>query len=362
MNWYYADGNQKKGPFSESEFKELLKKRVINLDTLVWREGLDGWVPLSRFVKKNKPAEVRAEEPLRMEKMQCSECGSFFPRDQLVPIENKLVCASCKPIVIQKLKEGVNESQAKMTDAPLTLDEGYRTFIGNNADKYIMHFNQFNLNGIDKFSFTWHWPAFFVPVWWMVYRKLYLWALLSFLLSFVFLFIPCVGPILQLLFFALIANYLYYKHVRQKIAAINQSPMSNITRRLELTRAGGVNLGVAIVVSILLFFVIAGILASIAIPQFYMYRNRAYNAIAYNTLNQAISAQEAYFIDNGKYTDSIEELSTQKYGCTIPKGVVLKIIYADDKRYIMESVHEKGNKKYVINRLEEKIKELPKGT
>jgi len=39
----------------------------------------------------------------------CHECGKEFNNEELVQIENILVCAECKPILIQKIMEGQSE-------------------------------------------------------------------------------------------------------------------------------------------------------------------------------------------------------------------------------------------------------------
>ncbi|MCL1530392.1 pilin [Xanthomonas nasturtii] len=47
-SWYYADGNRHRhGPVAEDALLGLYRDRLIALDTLVWREGLDHWLPLS---------------------------------------------------------------------------------------------------------------------------------------------------------------------------------------------------------------------------------------------------------------------------------------------------------------------------
>lgn len=52
MNWYYAVGGQRHGPFARDEFIRLIGTGVITDATLVWREGLPEWRPF---------AEVKAE-------------------------------------------------------------------------------------------------------------------------------------------------------------------------------------------------------------------------------------------------------------------------------------------------------------
>ena len=47
-SWYYAEGNrQRRGPVTDAALLGLYRDRQIALDTLVWREGLDRWLPLS---------------------------------------------------------------------------------------------------------------------------------------------------------------------------------------------------------------------------------------------------------------------------------------------------------------------------
>src|SRR5947207_2110076 len=48
MNWYYAEGDQQRGPVSENDLDNLFKTGVVQADTLVWREGMAGWEPYAR--------------------------------------------------------------------------------------------------------------------------------------------------------------------------------------------------------------------------------------------------------------------------------------------------------------------------
>ena len=43
MNWYYAVGQDQKGPVTEEQLQALVKDGVVTGDTLVWREGLANW-------------------------------------------------------------------------------------------------------------------------------------------------------------------------------------------------------------------------------------------------------------------------------------------------------------------------------
>ncbi|MBF9043127.1 DUF805 domain-containing protein [Rhodobacterales bacterium HKCCE4037] len=42
-SWYHADGDERLGPVEASEIERLIGTGHITRDTLVWRDGLDGW-------------------------------------------------------------------------------------------------------------------------------------------------------------------------------------------------------------------------------------------------------------------------------------------------------------------------------
>ena len=50
--WYYVLENEKKGPVTEMQLKGLVRDGSINRNTLIWREGYNGWL-------KVKDSEVR---------------------------------------------------------------------------------------------------------------------------------------------------------------------------------------------------------------------------------------------------------------------------------------------------------------
>jgi hypothetical protein len=45
--WFYARGQERLGPVPAETIRQLLQARVIAADTLVWREGMADWQPLS---------------------------------------------------------------------------------------------------------------------------------------------------------------------------------------------------------------------------------------------------------------------------------------------------------------------------
>lgn len=103
MSWFYADGTQQIGPVTETDWNTLIGSGKIKPETLVWREGMPTWAPYSTVA-----STVAEGAPAVVSQVRCSECGNSFPPDQVIRIDNNWVCAGCKPMVVQKMKEGVH--------------------------------------------------------------------------------------------------------------------------------------------------------------------------------------------------------------------------------------------------------------
>lgn len=104
MKWYYAVDNEQKGPFSEQEFQQLHAQGVINVQTLVWCEGLAAWQPYGTT------ALVPAGVPVALGGVTCAECGQTFPPTEVIPLAGRMYCATCKPVALQRLQEGLPAS------------------------------------------------------------------------------------------------------------------------------------------------------------------------------------------------------------------------------------------------------------
>jgi hypothetical protein len=139
-------------------------------------------------------------------------------------------------------------------------EEELSAFIGRNAQKYLLKFRKFSADGFDRFSATWHWPAFLVGFWWLLYRKMYLWALGYFIL----LIIPYVN-IAAWITLAVSGNYLYYRHAKSEIERVKTLQPSGDILKI-LSGLGGVNKWVpvaGIIVSVASFFMfLLGLLLS----------------------------------------------------------------------------------------------------
>jgi uncharacterized RDD family membrane protein YckC len=101
MYWYYLENGQQRGPLSEEEFEDSVRSGKITQDTLVWNEGMTGWKPFG-----TEKSGGSAQPPVIIRRHECIECGRSFSEDDLIRYGESWVCASCKPLFLQKLKEG----------------------------------------------------------------------------------------------------------------------------------------------------------------------------------------------------------------------------------------------------------------
>jgi uncharacterized RDD family membrane protein YckC len=139
MDWYYSDGQQQFGPVTQGEFDTLVASGRIGANTLVWRAGMANW---AAFATVQPPAPVVAPQPIapiaaapfpaaspqqpqwqqpaqpqwpqqpqqaqpqQPQARFCTNCGRPFAPGDLLQIGNATVCASCKDVMMQRLREG----------------------------------------------------------------------------------------------------------------------------------------------------------------------------------------------------------------------------------------------------------------
>lgn len=163
MVWYYVKDGARQGPIEEAEFNNLVHREEIRGNTLVWSEGMAEWKPYSAVAPAPSPAPVTspaapetrvpenrvpttAEMPAQsvvspatsdvempaqqaytpaasveaepataavastgaavaVPTLYCSQCGRPYPSDELVRFGTATVCANCKDIYAQRLRE-----------------------------------------------------------------------------------------------------------------------------------------------------------------------------------------------------------------------------------------------------------------
>ena len=101
MDWYYAKDDQQLGPIDQAQFDALVSEGAIGLSTLVWHQDLADWQPYGEVATQASPAPAAAG------RASCAECGRSFPVDEMVSYSGSYVCAECKPIFFQRVREGV---------------------------------------------------------------------------------------------------------------------------------------------------------------------------------------------------------------------------------------------------------------
>jgi len=98
--WYYAEGQNQIGPFSDHEFGALAAEGKILASTLVWNEGMAEWQTYGEV-------SLVAAGALGGAQVACTMCNRIVPPDEAIEYQGTYVCAECKPEFVQRLKEGV---------------------------------------------------------------------------------------------------------------------------------------------------------------------------------------------------------------------------------------------------------------
>ena len=112
--WYYLEEGQQRGPVMEADLAALHKDGKVTSETLVWREGMATWQALREAnpALVGMPAAAASQSPgappAILGQVMCSQCGGMFPASDVIRYGTSSVCAACKPIFLQKLKEGAS--------------------------------------------------------------------------------------------------------------------------------------------------------------------------------------------------------------------------------------------------------------
>lgn len=139
--------------------------------------------------------------------------------------------------------------------------EDIQAFVGPNAHYYLQQFSRFTRTGTERFRLTWNWSCFGFTFIWMLYRKMYVQSLITF----VVFCLPGVNLFMHVIA-GVVGNYLYYRHVGSKITEIRATRTPE-TINAALQEAGGVHrwaILVAIIVGILLALLFAVFFAGIS--------------------------------------------------------------------------------------------------
>ncbi len=96
-NWYYALDNQKNGPVSAAEIRNLLEQGSLSAETLVWTNEMTDWLPASN---------VPALSDSVVETGTCAVTGKNMRAADMLNYGDKLIDPTQKDIFVQQLREG----------------------------------------------------------------------------------------------------------------------------------------------------------------------------------------------------------------------------------------------------------------
>jgi len=205
-----------------------------------------------------------------------------------------------------------NATGASRTDddsGVLTEEEAWAAVVGESkADYYLPRFDR----AASGQSASWHWPAFFVTWWWMLYRKMWIPALIYFFAPSIVMgalgaVIPSAGALLGwlavLIVPAIFANRWYYGHCTNKIAQVRARGGSKEQLIARLEAVGGTS-NAALIVLLVLIIPIIGILAAVALPAYQTYTVKAKVVDAMPVANDVAAAVGKQFEQTGALPSS----------------------------------------------------------
>lgn len=101
MEWFYAEGKERRGPVADTQFRQLIDAGKIGPETLVWKQGMADWQPM-----RTLPAATTAAAPLLPGHQRCIILGREFPQSQMIQTEHGWVSGEAKDTYYQSLREG----------------------------------------------------------------------------------------------------------------------------------------------------------------------------------------------------------------------------------------------------------------
>ena len=203
----------------------------------------------------------------------CSECGQKNSG-------TSSFCSKCgnklHKTVLEKSSYTTNNGSASYTtnNDSVRYDDmdDINLFVQKNQMFYQEKFDRIIKTGDKK---TWNWAAFFLSIYWMLYRKMYLQAGGLFLLNFLVGCIPYIGWLLNIgiwIGVGMYSNSLYLDHIRKKLAEINM--INSNDKEFMIMKKGGTNLVLPIAIAVggfVIAFILIILFASVMGSMLYYY-------------------------------------------------------------------------------------------
>lgn len=104
--WYAGIRGEKVGPLSAGELRDRLASGEIGEDTLLWREGMADWIPLSQAgdLAPHPAAALLGSSETAL--VRCAVSGEFRPASAMLPYGDAWIAPEHKDLFLQGLLEG----------------------------------------------------------------------------------------------------------------------------------------------------------------------------------------------------------------------------------------------------------------
>ncbi len=284
--------------------------------------------------------------------MFCDKCGAENA-------DKSRFCASCGAPLSAGNRQASSEGAPNPTSSNKeNIQEYYEAAVGyKNTDYYLSKFTRFDTEGS---GVSWNWPAFFISFYWLLYRKMWVWALLYFLLPIPLAIIEAVlSPVSEaavgvvylvylisiFVVFPMYANAIYHRHVKTKIQKAENYSTDREKRLRILTAEGGTSGIALIIILIFVFIAIIGILAAIAIPAYQDYTLRARVAEGLTIGEEYKRKVEAYASQHNQWPSSNADIglaqqidSANVTSVSVDENGALLITYANGPQLNGKSV------------------------
>ncbi|MDO4794717.1 MAG: GYF domain-containing protein [Brachymonas sp.] len=265
--WWYASGEQKFGPYSEAQLRDLAQAGHVGPNDLVWHHGLTDWVPATTIeallpatpvmppaagapaTPLDSPPDLPIPWPGAPNASDASNASATGPK---LETDAPRSLPSWLDAVLPKTEKATAHPHSPSPADPLAL------FVGENYSFYARRWAESDQRFGGKLS--WNWAAFFLGPIWMVYRKMYAHCAALLAASLVLTAIAQAsgasvedilkwqmqaGPAISFLL-GLFGNWLYRLHAERKVRQIIDASGHSEQARLLLARQGGVNLTTAL--------------------------------------------------------------------------------------------------------------------
>lgn len=204
----------------------------------------------------------RDEESAGELAQSCSVCGREVLAGEMIRVGDDVVCAACKPVYLQAVREGLPDDAVRLREQHSEL----ASFIGSQSLWYLRAFERLAERPGKQ---SWNWPAFFLTWSWLLYRRMYFPAAVLILVDTVVTIIEEVVEVplsLSVSFYSLYAlagglwgNWLYRRHASAELQQLTSLPLAPETHAAQVIKSGGVNLRLAVTVTLLVVAAEVGI-------------------------------------------------------------------------------------------------------